>query len=210
MRQSGGSADIPLPHIVTVAGLKKSGKTRVVEALIAGLSARGHSVGSVKTMEHAALSLDPEGTDTRRHADAGARVVVAVLAEEIVRFERPSSPRSMQRIAGLFPPETTYLVCEGMLDRDARQIIVVCLHSMDELDRTLESRGIRRESVHAISGVAAAGHTATGYTPGGSVRQEEFPVFDVNDAGQREALVDSVIGAAESMQALKKKACPDV
>lgn len=209
MTQSERSADIPLPHIVTVAGLKKSGKTRVVEALIAGLSARGHRVGSVKTMEHAALSLDPEGTDTRRHADAGARVVVAVLAEEIVRFEHTSSPRSMQKIAGLFPPETTYLVCEGMLDRDTRQIIVVCLHSMDELDRTLESRSILRESVCAISGVAAAGLTAAGHASSGLLRQEGFPVFDVNDASQREALVDIVIGAAESLQVLKK-ACPDV
>ena len=192
MTQSADSADIPVPHIVTVAGLKKSGKTRVAEALIAGLSARGYRVGSVKTMEHAALSLDPEGTDTRRHADAGAGVVVAVLAGEIVRFERTSSPRSRQRLFGLFPPETTYLVCEGMLDREAHQIIVVCLRSMNELDRTLESRGILRESVCAISGVAAAGHA-----PGDYLRQEGFPVFDVNDAGQRKELVDGVISAAE-------------
>jgi len=201
MTQSAGSADIPVPHIVTVAGLKKSGKTRVVEALIVGLSARGHRVGSVKTMEHAALSLDPEGTDTRRHADAGARVVVAVLAEEIVRFERTSSPRSMRRIAGLFPPETAYLVCEGMLDRDARQVIVVCLRSMNELARTLESRGILRESVCAVSGVAAAGHAAGGHATRDLLEKEGFPVFDVSDAGQREALVDSVISAAESPRA---------
>jgi molybdopterin-guanine dinucleotide biosynthesis protein MobB len=174
-------------------GLKKSGKTAVVTALLSELRSRGHRVGSIKKMEHT-LSLDAEGTDTRRHADAGAEVVVALLEGETVRFERSQPSRSMRDILELFPRDTAFLVCEGMVDGDAPQAIVLCLRTMDDLAETLTVRGIQAGTVLAVSGVAAAGDLNRGPAgPGG------IPVFNAADAVQRRALTDLII----------KKACPD-
>jgi molybdopterin-guanine dinucleotide biosynthesis protein MobB len=194
MAQSARDADAPFPRIVTVAGLKKSGKTTVVEALISELKARGYRVGSIKTMEDALRFLDPAGTDTRRHADAGADVVVALLGGETVRFERGSPPRSLQEIVGFFNPGTHFLVCEGMSIRGAPQAIVLCLRSMDELSETLSVRGLALGSILAISGVAGAGSGSSApHGPSG------IPVFDVVDVAQLHALVDRIIEASHAL-----------
>lgn len=185
MTQSSADLVKPLPCIVSVVGLKKSGKTTVVAGLIAELRLRGYRVSSIKKMEHAALFLDQEGTDTRLHADAGADVVVALLAGETVRFERSGRTGSLGGIIGLFPRDTAFLVCEGMVDRGASQLIVLCLCSMDDLAETLTVRGIQLGSVLAISGIA-----------GGEPGLQDIPAFDCTDAAQRGALVDLIIKKA--------------
>lgn len=202
MTQSGSDLVAPLPCIVSVVGLKKSGKTTVVTGLLVELRSRGHRVSSIKKMEHAALYLGEEGTDTRLHADAGAEVVVALLARETVRFERFGGARSLRDIVRLFPPDTAFLVCEGMADRDASQLIVLCLRRMADLDETLAVRGISAGAVLAISGVVAAG------APEGSVRgPQHIPVLDAADAVQRRALADLIIRASGGHP--NRKAYPD-
>jgi molybdopterin-guanine dinucleotide biosynthesis protein len=135
------------------------------------------------------LSLDQEGTDTRRHADAGAEVVVALLEGQTVRFERGGRTGSLRDIIGLFPHDTGFLVCEGVVDSSVSQLIVVCLRSFDDLAETLAIRGIQPESILAISGVAAAG---SGTAPG----DPDAPVFDSTDEPQRRALADLIIKKA--------------
>lgn len=203
MTQSGDDLATPLPHIMSVVGLKKSGKTMVVTALLSELRSRGHRVASIKKMEHPALSLDSEGTDTRRHADAGAEVVVALLEGETVRFER-SSPKNIRDILNLFPRDTEFLVCEGMVDREAPQAIVLSLRSMDDLAETLKVRGIQACSVLAVSGVAAEGAPHRG-----AVGPGRIPVFNAADAIQRRALTDLIIDTLAGSAGTKKKAYPD-
>ncbi len=67
------------PRAVAVVGFKAAGKTRVVEGLVAELTRRGYRVG---TLKHSAENapLDREGTDTYRHAEAGA-VSSAILSD---------------------------------------------------------------------------------------------------------------------------------
>ena len=60
-----------------VAGWKDSGKTTLVERLVAHLSAEGFAVGTVKR-SHDAFLMDVAGTDTDRHRSAGARKVAMV------------------------------------------------------------------------------------------------------------------------------------
>jgi molybdopterin-guanine dinucleotide biosynthesis protein B len=191
MTQSGTDLTTPSPRIVSVVGLKKSGKTTVVTGLIAELRSRGHRVSSIKKMEHAALFLDQEGTDTRLHADAGADVVVALLAGETVRFERSGRTGSLADILGLFPRDTAFLVSEGMVDTSASQLIVLCLRSMDDMAETLAVRGLQLGSVVAISGAAAAG-TVDKNLPG----LGGMPVLNAADAAERGALADLIIKKA--------------
>ena len=96
MRQDDG-----LPPIITVAGLKKSGKTTVASALIRELRARGFRVGSVKTIRHHPLTLDASGADTRRHAEAGAEFTVVLLDEELAYFETREARPGLEDAARL-------------------------------------------------------------------------------------------------------------
>lgn len=63
--------------IFSVVGLTGSGKTSVIEKLIAELVARGFSVGSVKEIHFEAFRIDQEGKNTRRHRQAGSDTVTA-------------------------------------------------------------------------------------------------------------------------------------
>ena len=64
------------PRVVSVVGKKKSGKTTVVERLVAELVRRGLRVGTIKHGHD--FDLDTEGTDSWRHRAAGSeRTVLA-------------------------------------------------------------------------------------------------------------------------------------
>ncbi len=69
---------------VAVIGTKDGGKTRLIEALTRELSKRGYKVETVKHIPHTDFTIDTPNTDTWRHAQAGARTVVAVSPHEIV------------------------------------------------------------------------------------------------------------------------------
>ncbi len=71
--------------IISIVGYKKTGKTTLVEHLVSALSKRG-SVGTIKHMHQ--HRINTPGTDTWKHANAGADVVVAVTPEELVKFSR--------------------------------------------------------------------------------------------------------------------------
>ena len=60
-----------------VAGWKNSGKTTLVERLVAHFTEAGLAVGTVKR-SHDAFLMDSDGTDTDRHRRAGAKRVAMV------------------------------------------------------------------------------------------------------------------------------------
>lgn len=182
----GKAAGQALPRIVTVAGLKKSGKTTVAAALIRELCARGLRVGSVKTIHHHPLGLDTPGADTRRHAEAGAEFTVALLDGELVYFEPRTSRPGLAEAARHFAPGVDWVVWEGMSDPGAGAAHVVCLRKMEDLEQTLEERRVDRRWVIAISGVAA-GLADTVAAP------EGVKVLDATRAAGAAELADLVV-----------------
>ncbi len=58
-----------------VVGWKNSGKTGLMERLVAEITGRGVSVSTVKHAHHVA-DIDHKGTDSWRHREAGAREVL--------------------------------------------------------------------------------------------------------------------------------------
>jgi molybdopterin-guanine dinucleotide biosynthesis protein MobB len=171
--------------LITVTGLKRSGKTTVVEAIVSELHARGHRVGTVKTMRHHPDELFVRATDTRRHAEAGAAVVVAVHEEGTSRFEKGRPPTSIAGLLPLFPADIRIVVSEGVIDRADPQLVVLCLGSAAALEETLTVRQLPISSVVAISGAGAA-----------AWNQAELPgvrAFDVTDSAQKAALADMLL-----------------
>ena len=74
--------------IISVVGYKKTGKTTLVENLICALRNHG-SVGTIKHLH--GHNINNPGTDTWRHANAGADVVIGVTQSELVKFSRENN-----------------------------------------------------------------------------------------------------------------------
>jgi molybdopterin-guanine dinucleotide biosynthesis protein MobB len=79
-------------RIYGVTGWKNSGKTTLVERLVAEIAGRGLSVSTLKHAHHA-FDVDQPGKDSHRHRAAGARqVLVASRARWALMTELRDAP----------------------------------------------------------------------------------------------------------------------
>jgi molybdopterin-guanine dinucleotide biosynthesis protein B len=83
-----GGAESLSSTVVAVVGGKKSGKTTAIEVLVRELSRRGYKIAVVKHISDPDFTIDREGKDTWRFAEAGAMTVVSVAAREIATVEK--------------------------------------------------------------------------------------------------------------------------
>ncbi len=77
---------IPSPAISFV-GRHNSGKTTLIERVIAQLTARGYDVGSVKHHHHSKFDIDHPGKDSYRHRAAGATETVIASPTLMARIK---------------------------------------------------------------------------------------------------------------------------
>ena len=63
-----------MPPIISIVGKSDSGKTTLLEKLIAEIKNRGYHIGTIKHDTHG-FDIDREGKDTWRHKKAGASTV---------------------------------------------------------------------------------------------------------------------------------------
>lgn len=73
------------PLVISVVGASGSGKTTVIERLVASLCGQGIRVGTVKHASHG-FAADREGSDSWRHQQAGAERVLLVGPHGAVLF----------------------------------------------------------------------------------------------------------------------------
>lgn len=90
-------------RVYGVIGWKNSGKTSLMERLVAEITGRGFSVSTVKHVHHD-VDLDQPGKDTWRHRQAGAREVVLASADRLAimvehRGPEPELPAVVARMA---------------------------------------------------------------------------------------------------------------
>jgi molybdopterin-guanine dinucleotide biosynthesis protein MobB len=131
-----------LPKIVAVVGGKHSGKTTIVEHLIAELKSRGYHVAAIKEMVRIP-TLDTPATETDRYTQAGAEVVVAVPKEETVIFikKRLSINEILHYLKGV-----DFAILEGFENEPIHSKIIAA-KTCDEAKEFLDS------STFAISGL---------------------------------------------------------
>lgn len=90
--------------IFGVTGWKNSGKTGLVERLVAGITGRGLSVSTVKHAHHG-FDIDQPGRDSYRHREAGADEVLLVsgrrwaLMHELRGAQEPSLDEMLHQLA---------------------------------------------------------------------------------------------------------------
>jgi molybdopterin-guanine dinucleotide biosynthesis adapter protein len=109
-----------LPKLIGVVGGKHSGKTTVIEHLIAELTRRGYSVGTIKEMVRIP-TLDTPQKETERYTKAGAKINVAVPKEETVIFikKRLNLQQILIHLKGL-----DYVLLEGFESEVIPKIVV--------------------------------------------------------------------------------------
>lgn len=110
-------------RIFGVIGWKNSGKTSLMERLVAEITGRGFSVSTVKHVHHA-VDLDHPGKDTFRHRQAGAREVVLASADRFALMveHRGPEPELTTVLARLAPVDL--VLVEGY-KRDAHPKVEV-------------------------------------------------------------------------------------
>ena len=106
-----------------IIGWKNSGKTSLMERLVAKITGQGFSVSTVKHVHHA-VDLDQPGKDTFRHRTAGAREVVLASADRFALMveHRGPEPELAAVLARLAPVDL--VLVEGY-KRDAHPKIEV-------------------------------------------------------------------------------------
>jgi len=126
--------------VFSVFGVSQSGKTTTVEGIIRELIRRGYRVGSIKNIHFQGFAIDTPGTNTWRHRQAGAEMVVARgLAETDVLIPRQLS---IEEILTFYDHD--YVVIEGV----SNTLIPKILCAGDEA----EIEGGLSDMVFAISG----------------------------------------------------------
>lgn len=125
--------------ICTIVGVRGSGKTTTVAALVRELKSRGHRVGTVKTTFCPGFSLDTPGSNSDRHRKAGADLVCIRGDQETDLILPPLSDASAY---ASFPVD--FLLLEGDYELCVPRII--CAYSEKEIEERMT------EDVIAISG----------------------------------------------------------
>lgn len=129
--------------VISVRGLTHSGKTTVVETIIAGLRRRGFSVGSVKEIHYDAFAIDTPGTNTHRHKEAGAQLVTALGIHETDILYQEKLP--IRKVLSHY--DYDYVILEGVDDPAIPTIVTG--HDCSGLEERLD------ETVFAFSGIIA-------------------------------------------------------
>lgn len=96
--------------VLAISGIKKSGKTMLIEKLIPLLSERGIKVAIIKHDAHC-FTPDTPGTDTYRFFAAGACGTVIYDIEKYSMTRRVSVAH--QELSEMFP-EADLVLCEGL------------------------------------------------------------------------------------------------
>ncbi len=131
-----------MPKLVAVVGGKHSGKTTVIEHLIAELKRRGYHVGAIKEMVRIP-TLDTPATETDRYTRAGAEIIAAAPRNETVIFIK-----KRLRIMELMPffEDFDYVILEGF-ESEKNMPKIIAAKTAEEAKQYLDV------SVVAISGL---------------------------------------------------------
>lgn len=129
--------------VIAVIGNKNSGKTLTVETLTRALSNQGYRVATVKHIPEAGFTIDTEGTDTWRHARAGAKVVLSVAPNEVAIIKRAeTSDYNLSRIIKEIGGDVDLVILEGfrnLAKREHSVLKIIAVQTTNEIEEARKS-----------------------------------------------------------------------
>jgi molybdopterin-guanine dinucleotide biosynthesis protein MobB len=102
------------PPVVSVVAKSGTGKTTLLEKLIAGLKARGYRVGAVKHDAHS-FDIDREGKDSWRLTQAGAATTIITSPAKIamVKMNPPGEEPALTQTIERYFADVDIILTEG-------------------------------------------------------------------------------------------------
>lgn len=119
------------PPTLSLVGRSNTGKTTLMEKLIAELGRRGYRVGTIKHDVHG-FELDHPGKDTWRHARAGARAVAISSPGKAALIQLVDRERTIDEVTALMAG-VDLVMTEGYKRADKPKIEVTNAESGGEL-----------------------------------------------------------------------------
>lgn len=121
--------------IITIVGIRKSGKTSTVTALVEAIRRRGKRVGTCKTVFCPTFSMDKPTSNTAKHRRAGSELVCARAKFETTFLYPEALPLSkiLDQYKGC-----DYVLLEG--DYHAPVPRIVCAHLAEDALLRMNSR----------------------------------------------------------------------
>ena len=122
-------------RIITIVGIRKSGKTSTITALFEAIRRRGKRVGTCKTIFCPTFSMDQSTSNTARHRRAGSELVCARARFETAFLYPEALPLSqvLKAYEGF-----DYVLLEG--DYYAPVPRIVCAHQAEDALPRMNSR----------------------------------------------------------------------
>src|SRR5512145_251175 len=107
--------------IVSIVGKSNSGKTTLLEKLIADLVGRGYRVATIKHNKHG-FNIDHEGKDSFRHKKAGAYTTVVTSPHQLALVTDVDHDHSFDEIRDKFIRDADIILTEGFKVNDYPKI----------------------------------------------------------------------------------------
>jgi molybdopterin-guanine dinucleotide biosynthesis protein MobB len=135
---------------IAFVGKQNSGKTTLLEKLIASLTANGVNVGTLKHHSHAGFEFDIEGKDSWRHAQAGSSFSVVSAPDKIAMVRKLDQPEeAAQTIAAMIALSSTaantkpldVVLVEGYRHANLPTIELFRAANPKDIDRELGTEG---------------------------------------------------------------------
>lgn len=101
-----------MPPIISIVGKSDSGKTTLLEKLIAEIRKRGYRVGTIKHDTHG-FTIDHEGKDSWRHKRAGANTVAIASPAKVALVKDIDQEESLDLLAAQYFQEVDIIFTEG-------------------------------------------------------------------------------------------------
>lgn len=154
------------PPVVSIVAKSGTGKTTLLEKLIAELKRRGYRVGAVKHDAHS-FDIDREGKDSWRLTRAGADTMLITSPEKLAMVKRyqPEQEPSLQESVASYCGDVDIVLTEGFKRSTMPKIEV---HR-----RERSAKLLCRDEEHDPALIAVASDSALDI---------DVPLYDINDA----------------------------
>jgi len=112
-----------MPPVISIVGKAKSGKTTLIERLVAELKRRGYRVATIKHSPKG-FELDQPGKDSWRLAQSGSDAVVISSQQKLAMIRPQDHDATIEEVVRFLGPDFDIVLAEGFRKGSALKIEV--------------------------------------------------------------------------------------